>query len=416
MHVVFVTTELATENNSSGGLASFTANMARIFAQNGHDVIVIVSTVRETELIFDEGIKVINSYMPKKTWERIDRIARILTCLNKKNTDEFRRTICNIYRSWKLNREIRELYKNQKVDIVHFCSLSSVALWSDKRIPHVVRLSSLRNLWRGANYPEGKYEYEEIPLLLTEKLHDYVLKKQSYIISPSNWLAEVVKEYINPNVTVLESPFELERINWNYEVYNEHLKGKKYIIYFGSLRYFKGTQVIVQLVQKFLIQNPDMYLVLSGVSENMLDSEGNSIKAHELIIQNAGKHGDRVLYMGGVVREKLYPLIQEAELCLLPSRIENLSNASIEALAMGKIVVATAGPSYEQVIEDRVNGFLCERDNPDAFLQGITDALNLNEEDKEKMSLNAKRSVARLQPECIYMQYKEYYEKVIREW
>ena len=38
MHVVFVTNELASTNNASYGLATFTANIARIFRDNGHYV------------------------------------------------------------------------------------------------------------------------------------------------------------------------------------------------------------------------------------------------------------------------------------------------------------------------------------------------------------------------------------------
>ena len=55
MHIVFVTTELATAGNSSGGLASFTANMARIFAANGHRVTILLAAVKEEKLVFDDS-------------------------------------------------------------------------------------------------------------------------------------------------------------------------------------------------------------------------------------------------------------------------------------------------------------------------------------------------------------------------
>lgn len=416
MHIVFVTVELSTGNNMAGGLASFTENIVRVFARNGHRVTIILSTPKETEVVFDEGIEVLNSYIPKKSWDRMDRMARVLTYFDKKYMRELRQVLFNVYRSWDVNKIIKEVCSKKKVDLVHYCSLESLALLADKKIPHVVRLSSLRHLCRGANYPEGQYGYKEIPLLLTEKLYNYVLSKQEYIISPSCLLADVVKKYINPRVTVLESPFMFDAVDWDYRVYNEQLRGKKYILYFGTLKYLKGTNTIARLAKAFLQQNPDMYLVLAGKSEEMRDLQGKLIKAQEWVLQCAEECCDRVVCTGALFKEELYPIIEGAELCLFPSRIENLSNACIEAMALGKIVVATNGASYEQLIEDKENGFLCERDNSDSFLQGIMEALNLTPDEKLAMSAKAKESVERLKPEAVYENFLHYYEEVIRNW
>ena len=65
MHIVFATVELATANNASGGLASFTANMARIFAENGHKVTVLVAATKDEKLKFDENIAVETTYITK---------------------------------------------------------------------------------------------------------------------------------------------------------------------------------------------------------------------------------------------------------------------------------------------------------------------------------------------------------------
>jgi len=85
MNIVFVTTELATKDNSSGGLASFTANIARIFADNGHKVTIILSTIKETELEFDDNIDLINVYVPKMMWEFLDKVAALAAFICKGN-------------------------------------------------------------------------------------------------------------------------------------------------------------------------------------------------------------------------------------------------------------------------------------------------------------------------------------------
>ena len=148
----------------------------------------------------------------------------------------------------------------------------------------------------------------------------------------------------------------------------------------------------------------------------MSDEKGEKIKAHELVKKAAKEHSNRVLYVGCLVREQLYPLIQNAQVCLLPSRIENLSNACIEAMAMGRIVIGTNGASFEQLIDDGVSGFLCERDNPLSYLQAVNTALNMCEEEKQKMSEKAIERIKKLEPDAVYEKYLRYYRKVIKNW
>ena len=156
---------------------------------------------------------------------------------------------------------------------------------------------------------------------------------------------------------------------------------------------------------------------LAGSSEEIYDeNSGMEWKAFELVKQRAGEYGDRVLYLGQLVREKLYPIIENAQICWLPYRLDNLSNACIEAMAMGKIVIGTERSSFEQLIEDRISGFLCERESPESNFSALKEALQMTEQEKQKMGEEAKKQIERLHPEEIYKNYLEYYEKVIREW
>jgi glycosyltransferase involved in cell wall biosynthesis len=416
MHIVFVTTELATSNNPSGGLASFMANMARIFASKGHKVTMIVSSVKEQELVFDAEVTLNSIYVDKKLWEMFDKMASFLTLLRKDDKDEIRRAGINIYRSRQVLKTIRGINEREKIDFIHYCNLGGLALCADKRIPYCIRVSGFPNMGRGANLPIAKWEYKQNPLLTSEKLPDYVLTKARYVTVPSLWLKGVIKEQFGVDAVVLESPFVLEKSRWDYQCYDDRLKGKQYIIHYGSLKYLKGTHIVAELAETLLKEYQNLHIVLAGRSESLYDEAGNEIKAYELVEKNAGEYADRVIYVGRLVREQLYPIVQNAELCLLPSRIENLSNACIEAMAMGKIVVATNGASYEQLIENRVSGFLCERDNKMSFLQGVNEAMALSPEERRRMCANAASVTKRLSPDKIYEQYMSFYRKVIREW
>ncbi|MCH5250054.1 MAG: glycosyltransferase family 4 protein [Lachnospiraceae bacterium] len=416
MHIVFVTTELATDNNSSGGLATFTANMARIFVSHGHKVRILLATIKEQNLEFDDNIVLETVYVSKAVWDLCDRIAK--ACIWSKDSKALRRVFIQIYHSEQIKRKIKKIDDKEKIDIVHYCNLDSVAFRVNKSIPYLIRISGLGYTHRAANMYDCNIEYEDNELTANEKLLINTMKKSRFVISPSYKFADIVNRKFNIKPMIIESPFVLKKQDWNNVFFDQFMLGsKKYVIHYAAvLRYYKGTHVVAELAKELLGNHPDLYLVLAGGCSQMQDKSGNIMMAHELVKQNAGEYADRIIYVGKVVREQLYPLIQNAELCILPSRLENLPNACIEAMAMGKIVVATNEAGFEQLIDNGSNGFLCEKDNSESFLRGIESALSMSEEEKKLMESRAVETIKRLSPDSIYKQYLDFYEKVIREW
>ncbi len=418
MNIVFVTIELASQSNSSGGLASFTANMARIFASRGHHVHIVLASTKEQHIEFQEGIEVISLYVPMETWTKMDRAAKALNHISRSDRVSITRAFVNLYKARQVRQAIKNIDNAERIDIIHYCNHGSLNRLSPVGIPYIVRLSGFINIWfGGANTPDGSLEYKKNPLSIRDRLEEFTIRKARFIVSPSYLLARIAKENLGKKVTIIESPFVLNKKDWDYTVWNFWgLNQKKYIIHFGSLKYLKGTHIVAQIAKEFLMLHPDFYLVLAGNNEDLLADDGTRVKADELVRKQAGVYADRVIYAGRLVREQLYPVIQNAELCFLPSRIENLSNACIEAMAMGKIVVATNGASYEQLIDDRVSGFLCERDNPDSFLKALNEALSMDNETKMRMTSKATERIEQLAPDVIYKKYLEFYQGVIQKW
>ena len=418
MHIVFVTIELASKNSSSGGLASFTANMAKIFSQYGHHVSIILASTKEQNIEFSSDVDIYSLFVPLQKWKRIDYISKILGKLFSIENDSIRKTLVNLFKARQVKNAIQRINKKDKIDIIHYCNHGSLNLLSPKRFPYIVRISGYLNIWMGgANILNGSLKYIDNPLSPKDKLEEYTIKKSRYVVSPSNLIASITRENLGVTPVVIESPFILELKKWDHTIFEKfNLKGKKYIIHYGTLSYLKGIHIVEQIAKKFLCQHKNYHIVLSGNNCELYKENNSIVRADELVKRSAGEFSDRVIYAGRLVREQLYPLIQNAELCLLPSRIENLSNACIEAMAMGKIVVATDGASYEQLIDDGISGFLCQRDNSDSFLKAINKVLDMSVEEKEQMELKAIEVTKRLEPQSIYQQYLNLYKKVIREW
>lgn len=417
MHIVFVTTELAADNHPSGGLGSFSANIAKNFSENGHKVTIIWASVKKENVKVDKGVDLQVTYIKKALWNVLDQTAKAVSIFTKENCDEIRIFLINLYKVMQVKRKIKAIKKRERIDIIHFCNHGALSLAADKKIPYVVRISNFLNICNGgANQPNGSILYEDNRLSIRDRLEDYVLKKATYVISPSYLIAGIARESLGLNPKVIESSFVLNKEDWDYEIYNKLLKDKKYIIHYGRLSYLKGTHIVADMAKSLLESYPDIELVLAGNARMMTDEEGNEIHPVDLVKRKAEEYGDRVIYVGCLGREQLYPLIENAQICLLPSRLENLSNACIEAMAMGKIVIGTAGASFEQLIDDRKNGFLCVRDDPDSYMEAIKEILNMNVKERQQISEMAIESTKRFTPEVIYGKYIEFYHRVIQDW
>ena len=132
-------------------------------------------------------------------------------------------------------------------------------------------------------------------------------------------------------------------------------------------------------------------------------------------IINFGEHQDRIIYFDKMQHDCLYPILENAKACVMPSRTENFSNTCIEAMAHKKIVIGTK-PFFNQIIEDGKNGFLCEAKDPESLNAAIDKIMNLSDNELDTMEKNAYSIISRLEPDKIANQLLLYYDYVIKNW
>lgn len=417
MNIIFVTNEFDTAEKSFGGLATFTANIARLFYKNGHKVRILMVSTKEEPREFDEGIPIENVFLKKEDWEKLKQVAEIYNPDDSKKAGSNRGQMVYLFKAKITSERIKELNKEEKVDIVHFCNHGAFSLFMGDDIPYVTRISGLLNIiGGGADELNGSISFEDNTVSLTEKIDNLALTYSKYVISPSQVYAKILNDSMGINASVIESPFCMEEKGWDFSLYDEVLKNKQYVLFWGALRYMKGIEVIAKFVKPFLNNHRDMLFVFVGDDRPLKGTIYGEITGSEYIKKSAGEFEDRALYLGMQPRIRLYPLVKNATVCLLPSRIENLSNACIEAMALGKVVVATNGASYEQLIEDGISGFLCERDNPSSFYNTIDRVLKLSEEEMLAIGKKARERVERMSPDNAYRSFFEYYTNVIQKW
>ena len=281
-----------------------------------------------------------------------------------------------------------------------------------KKIPSVVRLSAHPVYCRYALEEQFDIEEAENNFSLSEKVWMHSLKKADSIFGPSRMVGQAVERKIGKKVEIIESPLCVNIDKMNMEEYTKYLEGEKYLLFFGTLNYIKGIQVIAPILDDFFDKYNEMNFVFLG-KDDIISHNGQLISARKYILNYVKKHRERVHFIEPIYdKAKLNGIIYMSEACVLPSRMDNLPNTCIEAMALGKIVIGTNGASFEQLIDDGESGYLCERDNPKSLLCCMEKVMNMTEKQKKAMEMKAKQRTEQMEEAMIYSQLVNLYERV----
>ena len=393
MHIVYVTPEFVTEKKA-GGLASYLANISMIMRQNGHDVTIVTLSDHSNDGVIWNQIYVERVYFKRK----------------------FSLVPANVLlQSFELKRRVEVINKRKKIDIIQYASFEAVGFFVEHRIPSCVRISSDPVYWRILK----QYDYDKSDLehfSFTEGLEFRAERRISNVFGPSYAVGNIVGKRIGCDVRVIESPFLLESVDEDIEIYQNQLANKKYYLSHSSMSCLKGTHTIAEAIGELMRQDPTALVVFAGADHGIMYRNGKTITCKEYLQKKAGKNQDRLIFLGVLDREKLYPIIRNAYACLLPSRMDNMPNTCIEAMAMGKIVIGTYGASYDQLIDNGENGFLIQPDDVGQLLDSVRKLNHLTETEYIKMGQSATETTKRFAPKVVYENMISYYDHVIKHF
>lgn len=396
MHIAYITSEFVTEKEC-GGLGVYLNNISGIMSSYGHEVTIITLSEREGELLYKKNINVI----------------RVKRTLLEPFKDDMGAALSMLENSWNLFRAIKKAKKNRCLDIVQSANYQAVGFFRDYQLPTVVRASSDSSLLRNA--ADVKFDYEMA--LKQKKPGDIVelmcVRHADAVYAPSIFCARAITKRSGRKLDIIESPFVESELELDDSLYKKRLEGKKYLLFNSSLSLLKGTHLGIEAADYILNRYPELNLVYAGSAGGIRQLEGGYQSIASILQYQRNKYNGRVIYLGKIEHKKLYPIIQNSLACVLPSRIDNLPNSCIETMAQGKIVIGTYGASFEQLIKNKRNGLLIQRDSVNALIKAVAYLMGLPEQERENMGRRAKQAVTRLSPENIYEQVISYYQNVI---
>ena len=131
--------------------------------------------------------------------------------------------------------------------------------------------------------------------------------------------------------------------------------------------------------------------------------------------ESLARYGDRVQVLPAQRHAQLLPIIRHARFVALPSKIDNLPNTCLEAMALKRIVIGTEGASFDQLIGHGVSGFLVSQSDDEDLSARMEQVWRMDAGARELIGTAASLSLERLKPENAIRRLVAFYEEVISE-
>jgi glycosyltransferase involved in cell wall biosynthesis len=170
---------------------------------------------------------------------------------------------------------------------------------------------------------------------------------------------------------------ELSRFKSEYKLDDENTN----ILFVGSLIERKGVEYLLKAFSSIKQDNVKLYIVGEGALKGGLISLAEKLKIHDNVVFAGYQHYDKIPYW-----------LSSADIFVLPSLSEGRPNVILESLAYGVPTVATNIGGTNELINDGINGLLCEPKDADSLSERLNELIN-DAELQEKLSIGAKKFI-----------------------
>lgn len=335
------------------GVAISVHSYALELARLGHQVCVVCLEYSESQqqsALFDEKkedkklpFKILRIPSTGFIWSKEDRVARFDKWrFVKKEMDKFKPDTIHINSEWVVG---------------YFGTIYAL----HRHIPYVF---TFHTLWE--DYISNYVSF--LPEISTRKIGrevvKFYLKRAAVIITPTERIANVVKDY------GIEKPIELLPTGIPQDIFkysitrdlqirarlfprNSNLMGKKILLYVGRIVKEKNLAFLLDVLQKVLINEPQTALMFVG--------DGPYLEELKELAKEKGLN-ENVAFTGYAARSDLVYLYKYSTIFVFPSLTDTQGLVTIEAMMNALPVVAIGAMGTIDVMQGDNGGFMVKND------------------------------------------------------
>ncbi|MCP5062694.1 MAG: glycosyltransferase family 4 protein [Ignavibacteriae bacterium] len=266
--------------------------------------------------------------------------------------------------SYKAYKYSKKLHRKGNFDLCHaFFGIPCGYIAMKLGIPYIVSL-------RGSDVPFYNKRFEKLDKLIFKDLSIKIWKKSKATIANSGGLKTLAnKSFPDFNIDIIFNGIDINRFT---PMEKKKENKKLVIISTGRLIERKGYHFLLEAIKP-----------IREKVEVRLIGDGNQ---KEELLETVRKNELNVYFLGIYKQEDLPAELNKADVFILPSMNEGMSNSVLEAMACGLPVIATNVGGSDELIKN--NGYIIKKTN----IHSITDAIKKYLLNKSLLSEHGKNS------------------------
>lgn len=313
---------------------------------------------------------------------------------------------------------LKKLLMNFYPDIVHIHNIdkkmSASILPLLNKIPTLMAIHDLDLIYPGSEYlsihdckmPSGRYcnKCTTLKSYIFFKLKNWVripiIKKNiDLFIAPSKYILKKTRSNLGINNII--------RINHGINLYKyESLRDTDQLLFVGRIDKTKGVYSLIYAYNKIVKLYPNAKLIIAGDGKeknNLLAL----VKKHDL---------KNVYFTGWLKEEDIIHLYENSSIIIVPSICEeSFGLVGIEAMSVGRPVIASRVGGIPEWLEDGKTGFLVDPGNPDQIAEKIIQLFS-DRKLMEQMGKNARKKAEQFSIEKHANKIEKTYLKLIEKY
>lgn len=351
MRIAFLTPEFVTEYANGGGLGNYLNRLSRVLTAQGHKVeVFVLSDHNET---MEHGPVLVHRVKPYDRWFPVRiawRIVRILHLARRAGP-----VLLWLPKAKAIADAVVRRERERRFDLIQSADYQAVGLLVKHRAGrvHVVRCSGAWDLFSRCDGRDAVADRWQI------WLERQAIRRADRAYAPSRCIADHFRSVHKIDVGVVRPP-KSQEID-AAELPPRNLP-PRFFVHFGQLMERKGTERLVRALPKVWDRCPDFTMVWAG---RLYDDVAELMRRTWLEGEN------RVVLLGAIRKPELYAMLQQAEVAVLPSLVDNLPNTVIESLMSGIPVIGFRGASIDELVEDGKTGELVPMGDVDLLADAL---------------------------------------------
>ena len=267
-----------------------------------------------------------------------------------------------------LRDRILEAIEVEKPDIIHAHSpaLNGLAALKAGKKAGLPVVYEIRAFWEDAAVDHGTCKEGDLRYRLTRKMEDFVVKRADAVTTICQGLRNdlIGRGVEESKITVIPNAVNIEQFNLITEkdealLAEYQLQDKIVLGFLGSFYGYEGLELIIEAMSEIIKDIPNVVFLLVGGG---LQEQNLKTQIKQLGLQ------DKVIMPGRVPHADISRYYSVVDLLIYPRKPMRLTELvtplkPLEAMAQGRLVLASDVGGHKELIEDGRNGWLFESGN-----------------------------------------------------